>query len=338
VSGDYLWDGTGAPDPEIVRLEEALQPLRRLPAAPDWSAVRPGPAPAVARRALAAAAAVLLAIATLPARAPTGAPRSTGWDLVWLEGSSWPGAHVVRRGRLAVGEWLDTRDRRARLSVGAVGELRLEPATRLGVLDASGRGQRLSLARGTVHAVIWAPPGRFTVETPSATAVDLGCSYTLQVRADGRGRLRVETGWVGLEYQGRDSLVPAGAACTTRPGRGPGTPFYETAPAPLREALDAIDAGAAGEQRRLAVGRALAAARPRDALSLWHLLARVDGEDRGLVYERLATLVPPPDGVTREGILSGSRAMREAWWDELGLGTADFWRAWTRSWSDPGSD
>ncbi|MFN8091197.1 MAG: hypothetical protein U0599_03010 [Vicinamibacteria bacterium] len=80
----------------------------------------------------------------------------------------------------------------------------------------------------------------------------------------------------------------------------------------------------------LALEGALEQARPRDAFSLWHLLARVDGGDRARVFDRLAALVPPPDGVTRDGVLAGDRAMREAWWDELGLGSSDFWRTWTR--------
>ena len=27
--------------------------------------------------------------------------------------------------------------------------------------------------------------------------------------------------------------------------------------------------------------------------------------------------------------------MRELWWDELGLGSSEFWRMWTGAWSDP---
>ena len=95
-------------------------------------------------------------------------------------------------------------------------------------------------------------------------------------------------------------------------------------------ALDAIDAGGSPAIRRDALERALAAARARDALSLWHLLARVEPEERGRVFDRLAELVPPPDGVTRDGIAAGDRAMRDRWWDELGLGSSDFWRLWTR--------
>jgi hypothetical protein len=178
--------------------------------------------------------------------------------------------------------------------------------------------------------MIWAPPGRFLVDTPSALAVDLGCEYTLEVEADGSGLLRVETGWVGFEERGLLSLVPAGASCRTRAGRGPGTPRFDTASAAFADALDALDAGASGDARADALSRALAEARPRDAFSLWHLLARAGDGERGRVYDRLAALAPPPPGVTRAGVLAGDRAMRERWWDELGLGSSDFWRRWTR--------
>ncbi len=65
------------------------------------------------------------------------------------------------------------------------GELQLGPDSRLQVLRSGGGSrQRLSLKRGTMHALIWAPPGTFLVDTPSAKAIDLGCSYTLSVLPD----------------------------------------------------------------------------------------------------------------------------------------------------------
>jgi hypothetical protein len=334
VSGDYLWDGSGEPDPEIQRLEATLRPLRSAGKAPALGPRPSRPAPSIGGwRALAAAAAVLLALAAVITRARHAEP-GPGWDLAWLEGPSWRQARVVREARLGVGEWIDTLDGRARLSVGEIGEVRLEPLTRVSLLDAGDRSHRLWLARGVMHAMIWAPPGRFFVNTPSAVAVDLGCSYTLEVDDRGSGLLRVETGWVGFEHRGHQALVPAGAACPTRPGFGPGTPYFETAPASFREALAGIDFGDAAE-RRIALDAAIATARERDALSLWHLLSRLTGAERARVYDRLAALVPPPAEVTREGILRGDRAMRDAWWDELGLGSADFWRDWTAPWAPP---
>ena len=254
MSGDYLWDGSGEPDPEIQRLEATLRPLRGTRPAPEVG--RRGPRPRLSFggwRGLAAAAAVALALAALVARARHPAPATpAGWQLAWLEGASWSQARVARETRLAVGEWIDTRDGRARLSVGQIGEVRLEPATRVGLLDGGVRSHHLSLARGVLHATIWAPPGQFLVDTPSAVAVDLGCSYTLEVEEDGSGLLRVEAGWVGFESRGLQSLVPAGAACPTRRGVGPGTPYFETAPEALRRALGEIDFGsdAARKARR----------------------------------------------------------------------------------------
>jgi hypothetical protein len=337
VSGDYLWDGSGEPDPEIQRLEAALRPLRgaRVASPPDPRRPRPGRfLRGWSAVAAAAAAAVVLALAATVTRTRTPlAP--AGWKLAWLEGTSWRQARVVRETRLGVGEWIDTREGRARLWVGEIGEARLEPSTRVGLLDAGDRSHHLSLARGVMHAVIWAPPGRFLVDTPSAVAVDLGCSYTLEVEADGSGLLRVETGWVGFESRGLQSLVPGGAACPTRRGVGPGTPYFETAPQALRRALVEIDFGSDAGAQGAALDIALASARERDALSLWHLLARLRGDERGRAFDRLAALVPPPAEVTREGILRGDHLMRDAWWDELGLGSADFWRDWTTRWRDP---
>jgi FecR-like protein len=334
VSGDYLWDGSGEPEAEVRRLEEILRPLRGTRPPPELHSLRPQSAvPVGGWRTFAAAAAVLLALAAVLTRGRHAEP-AAGWDLAWLEGASWPQARVVREARLGVGEWIDTGKGRARLSVGEIGEVQLEPSTRVRLVDAGDRSHRLSLSRGLLHATIWAPPGQFLVDTPSAVAVDLGCRYTLEVAQDGAGLLRVEAGWVGFESRGLQSLVPAGAACPTRRGIGPGTPYYETAPEALSRALAVLDFGSDPAERDAALAALLASARERDALSLWHLLARVDGDARGRVFDRLAALVPPPAEVTREGVLRGDAAMRDAWWDELGLGSADFWRGWTGRWSD----
>ena len=331
--GDYLWDGKGEPDAEVRELEERLRPLRRLPPPPAW----PGDGRRTPWRwaGLAAAAALVLALGASLFRTP---PTPGGWDVRWLEGDSWAESRVVRQDKLGVGEWIETSRARARLSVGRtsdeIGEVQLEPSTRVGLVDPGERRHRLSITRGVMHATIWAPPGDFVVDTPSAVAVDMGCRYTLEVDGEGAGLLRVEAGWVGFEHRGLQSLVPAGAICATRTGVGPGTPYFESAPFAFAQALEALDFGPAGELRRAALERTLSEARPRDALSLWHLLARVDGEDRGRVFDRLNELVPSPAGVTREGVLRGERAMRERWWDELGLGSSEFWRMWTGAWSD----
>jgi hypothetical protein len=322
VSDDYLWNGSGRPDAEVERLERVLAPLRSSRPAPDLGAIGRRPFGA-ARAGLAAAAAFVLALSGLwlAARRP-----AASWEVTRLE--STPSGTVSALERLRVGEWLETdASSRARVKVGLIGQVEIEPRTRMRLVDAGAASHRLALARGVLHARIWAPPGRFLVDAPSAVAVDLGCEYTLSVDESGAGLLRVRSGWVGVEHGGRESFVPRGAACATRPGAGPGTPSYEDAPEALKQALAAIDFGPALD-RPEAVRIALASARPEDALSLWHLLARLDGADRAAVYDRLAQIVAPPEGVTRAGVLAGDRPMLDRWWEALGLGSAGWWRQW----------
>lgn len=77
----------------------------------------------------------------------------------------------------------------------------------------------------------------------------------------------------------------------------------------------------------------LGESRKRDALTLWHLLARVDEGQRVLVYDRFRGLAPPPAGVTKEGILRLDQPMLDQWWNALGFDDISVWRRWERSWS-----
>jgi hypothetical protein len=185
------------------------------------------------------------------------------------------------------------------------------------------------MSRGKMQALIWAPPRQFYVDTPSAVAVDLGCSYTLEVNDDGRALLSVTSGWVAFESGGHESFVPRDGMCVTRPGLGPGTPFFSDATEAFQRALASFDtAGKDWSARGVALGTIVNQSRERDALTLWHLLSRTEGEERGLVYDKLAALVPPPAGVTRDGALRRDKKMLDLWWENLGLGSADFWRMW----------
>jgi hypothetical protein len=90
----------------------------------------------------------------------------------------------------------------------------------------------------------------------------------------------------------------------------------EDAPAPFVRALIAFDFERRGTRAR-AIRTVLALARPQDALSLWHLLQRVDPSLRGFVYDRLAALVPPPPGVTRRGAIQLQSRDLEGYWTKI---------------------
>jgi hypothetical protein len=349
MKDDYLWDGSGEPDPEVQKLETALGRFRHnqpTPAFDQLVEIRP----AKQRWSLfslrwsyqlAFVAAVVVLTATVFLVLRQGPPGDSGpsWDVARLEGTPRIGWHSLgeksRQGKLSVGQTLVTDgSSRASISLDETGRVEVDAGSRLRLL-ANGPGRkRLSLERGTIHATIWAPAGEFVVDTPSAVAVDLGCVYTLHVDDSGAGLLRTTMGWVGFKLNGHESFIPAGAICQTRPKVGPGTPYKEDASASFQDTLSRFDFEShTPAERKALLGILLVDARKDDALTLWHLLSRVSDADRPGVYDRLATLAPPPTGVTRDGILRLDRPMLDAWWNSLGFGDIYLWRTYERDWS-----
>jgi hypothetical protein len=279
---DSIWKAIEAELDAAVR----QTPPRRFRHAPLW--------------AVAAAAAIVIA-AGIWVR--TRAPKA-GWDVVRADGS---------RGKIAVGEWLQTgAASTATLTVGDIGTVQVEPNSRVRLLSARPGEQRLKLARGEISATVSAPPRLFFVDTAASTAVDLGCAYTMKADEDGNGLLHVTLGWVSLEWAGRESLVPAGASCHTRPKTGPGTPYFDDAPQALQEALVQFDS-----QDADGLDQILREARVRDTLTLWHLLSRVSPANRQRVYNRMVDLVPLPKTVSPDKALQLDPDTLKIWREEL---------------------
>jgi hypothetical protein len=330
---DYLWDGSGPADPDVARLETLLAEFRHTGPAPQFS-----PPPRrrswLAPRFLvpAAAAAALLFLLgvwvgrppvtnTPPGETPSAGAPST-WEVATLSGQPRIGAEAIAaKGRIAIGQLLETDgSSRATIKVGTIGQVEVEPDSRIRLVNIAPRDQHLALDRGTIRVVSLAPPWIFQVDTPHAVAIDLGCSYTLSVDASGAAELHVTSGWVQLERGEHQSLVPAGAMAFVRPGLGPGAPFFEDAPEKFRAALADYNFAAEQPQRARALDAVLAEARPRDVFTLLNLLWRTDVPTRKKIYDRVVAMAPPPPGVTAEGMMRADDHMIDLWWEQLGVG------------------
>ncbi|HYV62034.1 MAG TPA: FecR domain-containing protein [Bryobacteraceae bacterium] len=243
-------------------------------------------------------------------------PQPPSWEVVRLDGSPSVGSKpLADTGRIAVGEWLQTdASSSARIQIGQIGTVEVEPNSRVRLIAAKPNEHRLSLARGEISAVVSAPPRLFFVDTPASTAVDLGCAYRMKTDESGSGLLRVTVGWVALEWKGRESLVPAGAICRTKSEAGPGIPYFSDASQALQDALAAFDFEKGGSE---AVSMVLGESRVRDTLTLWHLLSRVDSDERSRVFDRMVELAPLPQGISREKILELDKDTLRRWSQEL---------------------
>jgi hypothetical protein len=344
----YLWDGSGEPDPRLQHLETMLGQFRHsgVPLAlPREAILQPSKlhtltlrTPWLPRAAASLVVAVSLVASVFLTLIPTRKLQpQNSWDVECLRGEIRVGTSYVTAdqasAKMDVGQVLETDGvSRASISEKSFGQIDIEPGSRVQLEQSGDNRTRIQLDRGTIHAAIWAPPGQFVVDTPSAVAVDLGCAYTLQVSPDGSGSIRTTLGWVGFHLNGRESFIPTGAMCATRPHVGPGTPYFEDTAAAFRNALADFDFTAESKELRAsALASVLTQARAKDGLTLWHLLSRTDGQERAKVYDRFATLVPPPQGVTRDSILRLDQSMLDLWWNSLDLGDISIWRFWEQS-------
>lgn len=320
MNDDYLWDRTGEQDPELARLEQVLGSLR-------WSRrKRTSRLPELVRTSrlvawsIAAAATLIVGLGTAVIVYRAHVAPLTSWQLSF----SGEKPKAMHAGQLVE----TTATTRGTIQAESVGRVEIEPESRLQLVAATPDEQRLALDHGTIHAFIWAPPAHFVVDTPAAKAVDLGCQYTLHVGKGGVGLLTVQMGWVAFEWHGVESFIPAGAACTTRPGHGPDLPYFLDASPVFKNAIAELDLRPSEQ----ALSAALAVARPRDGFTLWHMLQRTPADQRARVFDRFAELVSLPSDVNRDAILRGDKRSLDAAWDALNLGSTSWWRDWKRQW------
>lgn len=231
---------------------------------------------------------------------------------------------LTDQGIIKVGEKLYTdSESRARLKVGTVGEIDVEPKSEISINETNSSEYKLLLSSGKISARTWSASKLFSITTPSATITDLGCMYYLSVDENGSTLLQVKSGWVLMENNYRKSLLPSGTSCSSDISKGLGTPFFNDASVKFKETLRMIDF-----ENRITgdLPVLLYEARQKDLITLFHLLKRLDQESRGKIYDRISLLFKIPQRITREGIVNGDTDMMARLWTELDLGSISIYQ------------
>jgi hypothetical protein len=232
---------------------------------------------------------------------------------------------VKGRVELELGQWLETDSVSTATVMPPDGpELQVESGTRIGLIGLDQMGSRFALQRGRVKAVLSSPvrpaaeERSVSIDTPAGSLS--GCaSYTAEVNDKGAATVHVQSGFLEARLAGKKSIVPGGASCEMRPEVGPGAPFFDDASERFRDAVETLDFGTGGSASDTAnpIGVLAGNSRERDALTLWHLLKRVNDNQRVIIFERLKELAPLPSGITREATLNLDEGALGKWLVEI---------------------
>ncbi|HUO83833.1 MAG TPA: hypothetical protein VM534_01855 [Thermoanaerobaculia bacterium] len=319
MNEDYLWDRSGDPDPEIARLEKLLGPLRgdALPLEMERLSRESRRSGLLVRWGAVAAALLIIVAGTAGWSVSRQQQR---WELVSLDSGTRLRTGVERGAEIRTDD-----STRLQLRMGLIGEVTIDPSTRLRILRTALRESRIGLDEGTIHARILAPPRLFFVSVPSGEAIDLGCAYSLAVSAGGEAVLRVTAGMVALDGDEGTVYVPRGAEATLSHRGVPGIPRYQDADPRFIEAIDQWS----GDRRGLE--DLLALARPRDRMTLWHLLRNGSPDQRRLIAERIAELEPLPPGMTVDRLAGGDRETVDRLGEDFGIRPSSRLGSWMRA-------
>lgn len=279
---------------------ESLKSLKYQPKPGRWEALASAP-PRRSRRPFVVAVALLaaaLAIGVFLGTREHGLPM----ELV-VDG--------VRRTSSLGSRWLETKpNESATVTITDIGQVAVDPGSRVRLLNTGPAQHRFELTRGTLHARVTAPPRLFVVETPTASAIDLGCAYTLKVTDEG-SELTVESGMVSLAGKGREVTVLEGMRAVSSASRAPTTPVAIDASPAFIEAVAQFDRDGS------AVEQLLILARPADAATLWHLLPVVPGVRRSAVFGMLRSMVRAPESLTVENSADANSPAMQQWFASI---------------------
>ena len=331
----YLWDPTAPPSVEVdamerrlaaARFETVRKPLRLAAATSSriaWFVRRP-----------VFAMAVSLTLAVV-----VGAASFLWWRSNWPVGASWKvaiehpsSAREPVRTQLRLDEPLQLdATASARISIARIGSMHVEPGSALTLVESSSRRHRVMLDRGAVSVRVWAPPGRFSFNTPAGLVLDMGCIFDLRVDEDGTARVQVKTGWVELENGWGETLVPAGASSLMSAAMPPGAPIFDDASIEFRLSVRALEQAGDDQARSRLAPAVIRTARTRDVLTLMMLANASSVPLKRQFLQRAAQLFPPPPTVTVDAIVGGDKDQLWQWKDTLGLPPV---KSWWRNWRD----
>jgi len=316
----YLWDGTGTPDPTTARVEESLASLRyrgelRAPSR-AWSArsLRP----------LLVAAAVLLVsftsyvlVTTHPKKLPPPAPTTT-WAIASTTGNVQVGEPRPLKSTATLRAITVGEGGRVSLTAGPSSSVQVEGNATLEIGEGPDQFPWLTLTRGNIMAQVGSADQPLMVGV-HANPITLkpGTAASITTTPDAT-QIICKVGEAHIQWPKRETRVLGPATCEIDARSGPSLPLSVLASKEACGAVEALDDGVRfmikdpkyGEDMLL---KYLDQSKPADAPTLWNLLHRVPPDYRREVRNALARHIGPTK-VDPDLILKLDPAAMDAWW------------------------
>lgn len=239
---------------------------------------------------------------------------STSWNVSAVTGTTKIGDDIVKGAAgFAPGDAMETfGESYARIEVPDIGTIDVNPFTVLTNVD---KKNTLEIKKGSITANFQNSKNIFHFIIPSANVSDfnLNSSYSITVSDEGISEISVSAGWVDVESDNAEVIIPKYYKVEVSKGKGCGIPFHFSAD---QEFIDLINE-LAFRSRETILSQIVKRASLKDAVTLWNIFSRVDHEYRKLVYKKLNELVPHPENIEEEKFLQLDEESMLKWLQEI---------------------
>ena len=201
---------------------------------------------------------------------------------------------------LAGGDELKTdRLSKALVKIPNVGQIEVEPET---ILHRENGGAKLKLDIGKILVDENKAAEFLTADVSGVSIKDFykGGYYTLSVDDAGTAILYVRKSWEIVNDNKFETFVTPGCYCEIIFGRGAGIPYSQKSSEEFKSDISHFSPSSYTPDM---LDKILSEAKTADAVSLWNLIRRVNGQDGEKVVSTLEKFVPLPAGATEDAMI-----------------------------------
>lgn len=237
------------------------------------------------------------------------------WRVISIEGNPTIDGSPEKSDRWSQGEILVTdASSKATVEIPKVGTLEIDKNSRL-VLDKAKDGANLVILKnGKVSITNSADMPEFSIMVNDFEIVDRGGKFEIENLSVLGAILKVNYAFAEIVHNGNSYMVDENHICVLRRGFRPGIPVNKNSSDSMRAAVESFDFNNGGEA---AIEKIISLAKERDMLTLLALIQVVPQLQRQIIFQEISNRFPPPESVTRAGIIRLDKDMLYRWWEEI---------------------
>lgn len=237
------------------------------------------------------------------------------WSVRSLEGNQKINGNSVQNDLWNPGSTLSTDENaRAKVNVPNIGTIEVGSGSSLILEKAKEGSNTVVMEKGSIRVVNSTNMPSLTIKIGVHKILDRGGEFSVETDKLGNAGINVKYAFVEIVFNDNHYFLKENYSCSLRVGKEPGIPIHKNASDTLKTAIESFDVLNGGDQ---ALDKIIRSYKESDVLTLLALIPKVSQLQRQIIFQEISNHFPPPETITRAGIIRLDKDMLYKWWEEI---------------------